>query len=117
MAETLETLERALAEAKAKQAEMIRNRKKVKSRRQSDGQDRQKINAEEDSQIEVEQHSSSPPDTSNTVERKTRGSEDIHASLGVTGSSNPLSAAPGEVSQESPIDALNSSSKRSSKDV
>ena len=117
MAETLETLERALADEKSKQAEFLRKFNKVKSRRQSDGQDRQKINAEEDSQIEVEQHSSAPPDTSNTVERKTRGAEEIHASLGVSGSSNPLAAAPGVVSQESPIDALNSSSKRSSKDV
>ncbi|KAG8527611.1 uncharacterized protein KY384_007764 [Bacidia gigantensis] len=58
MAESLETLERALAEAKAKQAEMIRNRQKAKLRRHSEN--RQPVDEQiGDSDTKVEQQSPS----------------------------------------------------------
>ena len=94
MAESLETLERALAEAKAKQAEMIRNRRKAKLRQPSDGI--------EHPQVKDEQQSPPQFAVSNIPSQRTGNTEDILASLGVTGDPKPVPAATRRVSQTSP---------------
>ena len=117
MAETLESLERALAEAKAKQAEMIRNRKRVKSRRQSDSHDRPNTKVEEGTKIKFEANSSSPPETLTALEHGNRSIEDINTSQGVAGSPNQTPTVFRGSSHASPIDATNGSHKRLSKDL
>lgn len=101
MAESLETLERALAEAKAKQAEMIRNRKRMKQRRESDTQHSQSENAMKSPMVKKEHQSppfSASPDESAVEPRST---EDILASLGVTGASKSGTAVTGRGNQRS----------------
>ncbi|MDI1486425.1 MAG: hypothetical protein OHK93_005653 [Ramalina farinacea] len=95
MAESLETLERALAEAKAKQAEMIRNRKKIKQRRVSDAQHNQPETAAQSPMVKKEHQS--PPFSASPNESavESRSTEDVLAALGVTGASKPGTAVAG----------------------
>ena len=118
MAESLETLERALAEAKAKQAEMIRNRRKAKPRQSSASLEHQRANVDEDANVKVEQQSPPQSVASNIISQRTGYTEDILASLGVTGSPKPVPIATRTISQASPpVSAIDDPGRHSSKDL
>ncbi|KAL9128685.1 MAG: hypothetical protein Q9217_002678 [Psora testacea] len=119
MAESLETLERALAEAKAKQAEMIRNRKRSKQKQQSEfeGQKQQR-NFEDNTRIKLEHQSPPQSAISEKPGGPPQGTEDILASLGVTGAPKPVPKPFGTVSKGSPPkDAALHRSRSSSKEL
>ena len=101
MAESLETLERALAEAKAKQAEMIRNRKRMKQRRESDVQHNQSEDAAESPMVKKEHQSPTFSASPKESAVESRSTEDVLASLGVTGPSKPGTAVAGRGNQRS----------------
>jgi len=101
MASSLETLERALEEAKAKHAELIRKRKRSKQERQVE-QDEKPLNAEEVPVIKDEHQSPLPPFSSEPPTKTQQSAEDVLAALGVTGSPKPVSAPTRLVSQGSP---------------
>ena len=119
MAESLETLERALAEAKAKQAEMIRNRKRPKQRQHSDiKEEKQQQTFEEVTKIKLEHQSPPQEAISEQPARHPQGTEDILASLGVTGTPKPVTNSSRMVSQASPsADAAIHRSRSSSKEM
>ena len=119
MAESLETLERALAEAKAKQAEMIRNRKKPKQRQGSNFQE-QHLQQEFSDSTKIKTEHQSPPQSANseTSGRRPQDTEDILASLGVTGAPKPVPHPSRKISQSSPSnDAPMHRSRSSSKEM
>ena len=119
MAESLETLERALAEAKAKQAEMIRNRKKSKQKYHNGYQEHQQQQIVGDNTtIKVEQQSPPQSAARNEVGQPPQDTEDILASLGVTGAPKPVPNPSRKVSQASPPhDATMHRSRSSSKEM
>lgn len=91
MAASLESLERALEEAKAKQAELIRNRKRAMTRDQAE-KERKKIKVEEP-MMKEELQSRAQSATFEKPPNSQQDTEAVLASLGVTGAARPISKA------------------------
>lgn len=103
MASSLETLERALAEAKAKQAEMIKNRKKFKKSTQMTNTQNQQQNVPlKDEAPEIKAEHQSPPQAAfaDRSIKSEKSAEDVLAALGVTGLPKPVAHPPRKASHE-----------------
>lgn len=112
MSASLETLERALQEAKAKQAELMRNRKRPRLEQQTVAKESQVIK-EEEPRVKLEPQSPAQSATPEKAAKSEQDTEDVLAALGVTGAAKPVGAPTRLVSQGSPLNDNDSSMLRS----